>query len=41
VAGAGTYALGRAAIAYYIEGKSPRRIPWLPGKKSAAPQLPQ
>ena len=41
VAGAGTYALGRAAIAYYIEGKSPGRIPWLRGKKSAAPLPPQ
>lgn len=29
VAGAGTYALGRAAIAYFIEGRRPGRIPWL------------
>lgn len=42
VAGAGTYALGRAAIAYYIEGKSPGRIPWLRGKTSPLPpQLPR
>jgi hypothetical protein len=41
VAGAGTYALGRAAIAYYIEGKSPGRIPWLRGRNSPAPRLPQ
>lgn len=42
VAGAGTYALGRAAIAYYIEGKSPGRIPWLRGRGSAVPpQLPR
>lgn len=41
VAGAGTYAIGRAAIAYYIEGKNPGRIPWLRGKKAAAAQLPR
>lgn len=30
VAGAGTYALGRAAIAYYIERRRPRRLPlWM------------
>lgn len=29
VAGTGTYALGHAAIAYYIEGRYPGRIPWL------------
>lgn len=39
VAGAGTYALGRAAIVYFIEGKRvPRwRIPWRRGR--GAPQL--
>jgi len=41
VAGAGTYALGRAAIAYYIEGKSPGRIPWLRGRHPAPPRLPR
>jgi uncharacterized protein (DUF697 family) len=35
VAGAGTYALGRAAIAYYIEGKRPLRFSgkWLAGAR--------
>jgi uncharacterized protein (DUF697 family) len=39
VAGAGTYALGRAAITYFIEGHNmPRvRVPWR--RKKAAPQL--
>lgn len=37
VAGAGTYALGRAAIAYYIEGRHPGRIPWLARKKAPVP----
>lgn len=41
VAGAGTYAMGRAAIAYYIEGKSPGRLPWLRGQKATAPRLPR
>ena len=38
VAGAGTYALGRAAIAYYIEGGSRvrLRVPW---RRAEAPQL--
>ena len=42
VAGAGTYALGRAAIAYYIEGRHPGRLPWFGGRSSppAPPQLP-
>lgn len=41
VAGAGTYALGRAAIAYYIEGKRPRRLSgkWLRRRK--LPELEQ
>ncbi len=39
VAGAGTYALGRAAIAYYIEGKrlARVRVPW--GRKRSLPGL--
>jgi uncharacterized protein (DUF697 family) len=39
VAGAGTYALGRAAITYFIEGHNmPRvRVPWR--RKKVAPQL--
>jgi len=39
VAGAGTYALGRAAITYFIEGHSmPRvRVPW--HRKKTSPQL--
>ncbi|MGA0176334.1 MAG: YcjF family protein [Chthoniobacterales bacterium] len=40
VAGAGTYALGRAAIAYYIEGRRPGRLPWL-GGRPAPPALPR
>jgi uncharacterized protein (DUF697 family) len=43
VAGAGTYALGRAAIAYYIEGKRPGRLPWS-GRRVAVsppPELPR
>ena len=43
VAGAGTYALGRAAIAYYIEGMRPGRLPWF-GRRpapTATPQLPR
>jgi uncharacterized protein (DUF697 family) len=40
VAGAGTYALGRAAIAYYIEGKRPMRLSgkWLHGSRQT-PQI--
>ena len=41
VAGAGTYALGRAAIAYYIEGRQPGRLPWFGRRTSSAPQLPR
>ena len=39
VAGAGTYALGRAAITYFIEGRNiPRvRVPWR--RKKTSPQL--
>ena len=39
VAGAGTYALGRAAIAYYIEGQRMARVrvPWR--RKKARPEL--
>lgn len=39
VAGAGTYALGRAAIAYYIEGRRMARVrvPWR--RKQALPEL--
>ena len=39
VAGAGTYALGRAAITYFIEGPNmPRvRVPWR--RKKTSPQL--
>lgn len=40
VAGAGTYALGRAAIAYYIEGRHPGRLPWFGRRGVAQPQLP-
>lgn len=43
VAGAGTYALGRAAIAYYIEGRHPGRSLWFGRRESpsARPQLPR
>lgn len=41
VAGAGTYALGRAAIAYFIEGRRPRPIPWLRFRRKKAPAPPQ
>lgn len=42
VAGAGTYAIGRAAIAYYIEGRRPRGLRWSrKTSPSAAPQLPR
>lgn len=41
VAGAGTYALGRAAIAYYIEGRSPGRLPWFGRRAPAPPELPR
>ncbi len=37
VAGAGTYALGRAAIAYYIEGKNQVRLR-LPWRRRSAPE---
>ncbi|MEI7864007.1 MAG: hypothetical protein WCI38_01445 [Chthoniobacterales bacterium] len=37
VAGAGTYALGRAAIAYYIEGHRPARLPWRRRPSEALP----
>lgn len=40
VAGAGTYALGRAAIAYYIEGRHPGRLPWFGPRAGSGPQLP-
>lgn len=38
VAGAGTYALGRAAIAYYIEGKHQVRLR-MPWRRKTPPQL--
>jgi uncharacterized protein (DUF697 family) len=40
VAGTGTYALGRAAIAYYIEGRHPRRLPWF-ARRQAEPPSPR
>lgn len=41
VAGAGTYALGRAAIAYYIEGRrvALKRVPWR--RRGTPPPLPE
>lgn len=41
VAGAGTYALGRAAIAYYIEGRRMglKRLPWR--RRTTPPPLPE
>lgn len=41
VAGAGTYALGRAAIAYFIEGRRPGRIPWLRFHRKKTPVPPR
>ena len=41
VAGAGTYALGRAAIAYYIEGKHTVRLPGRWGRRALPPPLPE
>lgn len=41
VAGAGTYALGRAAIAYFIEGRHTVRLPGWRGRRKTLPQLPE
>lgn len=41
VAGAGTYAIGRAAIAYYIEGRRPRALRWSGKASPSAPRLPR
>lgn len=40
VAGAGTYALGRAAIAYYIEGRRVGRLR-MPWRRKSQPSLPE
>jgi uncharacterized protein (DUF697 family) len=41
VAGAGTYALGRAAIAYYIEGRQSVRLPGWRGRNRTLPPCPE